>query len=85
MEQYLLAKQLAKPKEKIPIIVSRVCVWLLFGGLIVVVFYYFLLGGGGEDVEEGCEGKWWWLLFAFFASVFSFKSPHPSILPHANC
>lgn len=60
------------------------CVWLLFGGLIVG-FLLFFIGGEGEEVEEGCEGKWWWLLFAFFASVFSFKSPHPSILPHANC
>lgn len=83
MEQYLLAKQLAKPKEKIPIIVSCVCVALVWwvDCWFFIIFYW----GEGEEVEEGCEGKWWWLLFAFFASVFSFKSPHPSILPHANC
>lgn len=47
MEQYLLAKQLAKPKEKIPIIVSWRCVcscvwvvWFFWGW--GVLFWFFL-------------------------------------------
>lgn len=56
MEQYLLAKQLAKPKEKIPIIVSWECVcsfcvwvvWFVLGlgvscGVVVVFFVSLLL------------------------------------------
>lgn len=36
MEQYLLAKQLAKPKEKIPIIVSLFFFFALF---LIKLFY----------------------------------------------
>jgi len=49
MEQYLLAKQLAKPKEKIPIIVSwgHVCsfyVWVVWFVLWLGFFGLFFCG-----------------------------------------
>lgn len=50
MEQYLLAKQLAKPKEKIPIIVSwgcvcSFCVWVVWFVLGLGVFVLVLFVG----------------------------------------
>lgn len=73
MEQYLLAKQLAKPKEKIPIIVSweyvcSFCVWVVW---FVLGLGFFVLG----------------VFLCFFVlvvvgwGVFYFNPPHPYLFP----
>lgn len=75
MEQYLLAKQLAKPKEKIPIIVSWGCVCSFCMWVV-----WFVLGVGFSCFGFSCVVGFGCGVLGFFF----FNPHHPSVFLQFN-